>query len=136
MRTVLVIGAGKAGTAVVKTVIGEGHSVRVIEARPEHVAEFGRQVDGVPVFLGSGTDPSDLEAAGIRSCDAVVAATGSDEVNLVASTLAKYEFGVTVVAARVVDPRNRWLFDPDMGVDVVVDETHLLAQLVTRSLVD
>ena len=135
MRTVLVIGAGKAGTAVAKAVSGEGHSVRMIEVRSEHVAEFGRQLDGVPVFLGSGTDPSDLEGAGIRSCDAVVAATGSDEVNLVAATLAKYEFEITLVAARVVDPRNRWLFEPDMGVDVVIDETHLLAELVARSLV-
>ncbi len=136
MRTVLVIGAGKAGTAVVRTVSDEGHSVRVIEVRAEHVAEFERQVVGVPVFHGSGTDPSDLEAAGIRSCDAVVAATGSDEVNLVAATLAKYEFEIAVVAARVVDPRNRWLFEPDMGVDVVIDETHLLADLVARSLLD
>ena len=64
----------------------------------------------------------------------VVAATGSDEVNLVAATLAKFEFGIAVVAARVVDPRNRWLFAPDMGVDVVIDETHLLAELVARSV--
>ncbi|MGF1665309.1 MAG: potassium channel family protein [Acidimicrobiia bacterium] len=134
MRTVLVIGAGKAGTAVAKAVRGEGHSVRVIETRPEHVAEFGHQVDRVETFRGSGTDPTDLEAAGIRSCDMVVAATGSDEVNLVAATLAKFEFGIAVVAARVVDPRNRWLFESDMGVDVVIDETHLLAELVARSV--
>jgi len=133
-RTLLVVGAGKAGTAICRAAMSSGHNVRVLDSRPEHVSEAVSQLSGAMVTLGSGTDPADLEAAGIRACDTLVAATGSDEVNLVTATLARFEFGVDLILARVVDPRNRWLFDEDMGVDVPLDDTALLAELVDDRL--
>jgi hypothetical protein len=63
-------------------------------------------------------------------------ATQSDEVNLVTATLAKFEFGTEVVLARVVDPRNRWLFGPDMGVDHALDETQMIAELAVGRLTE
>lgn len=134
MTIVLVIGAGKAGTAVARSALDHGHQVRMIETRPEHVEEAVERLPGVVVHHGSGTDPSDLEAAGIRACDVVVAATGSDERNLVAATIAKYHFDIPTVLARVVDPRNTWLFEPDMGVDFPIAETELVAERVSGVL--
>lgn len=136
MRNVLVVGAGKAGTAVARQALGAGHRVRMIELRSQHVVEASRLLSSVDVFHGSGSDPADLEAAGIRACDVVVAATGSDETNLVSATIAKFEFGVPVVLARVVDPRNRWLFQADMGVDLAIAETELVADTVGAALED
>jgi trk system potassium uptake protein TrkA len=134
MAVALIVGAGKAGAAIAERLLAEGHHVRMIDPRPDHVAELSARLPAAKVRLGSGTDPRDLEAAEIRACDVVVAATGADEVNLVTTTLAKYEFGVERVVARVVDRRNIWLFDADLGVDVSLDETELAAEAVVAEL--
>ena len=60
------------------------------------------------------------EESGLQTCDVVIAATGDDKVNLTASLLAKTEFGVARVVARVNDMRNEWLFTESWGVDVAV----------------
>lgn len=130
MAAMLIVGAGKAGLAIVARCLEVGLDVRVLERRPEHVDEVRQRFERITITLGSGTDVADLEHAGIRNCDTVVAATGSDEVNLVVATLAKYEFSVARVLARVVDPRNRWLFEEDMGVDGALDQTSFLVEQV------
>ena len=64
----------------------------------------------------------------------MIAATGDDKANLVVSLLAKTEFAVNRVVARVNDPRNEWLFDEDWGVDVAVSTPRLLASLVEEAV--
>jgi trk system potassium uptake protein TrkA len=71
---------------------------------------------------------------GVESCDVVIAATGDDKVNLVVSLLAKTEFGVRRVVARVNDPRNEWLFGENWGVDVSVSTPRMLAALVEEAV--
>ena len=75
-----------------------------------------------------------LEEAGMERCDVVIAATGDDKVNLVVSLLAKTEFAVRRVVARVNDPRNEWLFGETWGVDVAVSTPRLLAALVEEAV--
>ena len=75
-----------------------------------------------------------LEEAGLEDCDVVIAATGDDKVNLVVSLLAKTEFAVRRVVARVNDPRNEWLFDESWGVDVAVSTPRMLAALVEEAV--
>ena len=70
----------------------------------------------------------------MQSCDVVIAATGDDKVNLVVSLLAKTEFAVRRVVARVNDPRNEWLFTEDWGVDVAVSTPRMLAALVEEAV--
>src|SRR3712207_1556275 len=77
---------------------------------------------------------SSLEEAGLENCDVVIAATGDDKVNLVVSLLAKTEFAVRRVVARVNDPRNEWLFNDAWGVDVAVSTPRLLAALVEEAV--
>jgi trk system potassium uptake protein TrkA len=134
VSAVLIVGAGKVGTEVAATLVAAGYEVRMLEVRSEHIAEARRRLPAVEVMDGSGVDPADLESAGIRACQAVAAMTGSDQVNLVVSSLAKFEFGIGLVVARVADPRNRWLFETDMGVDLAIDQTHLVAGAVTTRL--
>ena len=62
----------------------------------------------------------------------MIAATGDDKANVVLSLLAKTEFAVSRVVARVNDPRNEWLFDSAWGVDVAVSTPRMLASLVRR----
>ena len=64
----------------------------------------------------------------------VIAATGDDKVNVVVSLLAKTEFAVPRVVARVNDPRNEWLFDEAWGVDVAVSTPRMLASLVEEAV--
>jgi hypothetical protein len=71
---------------------------------------------------------------GLEDCDVVIAATGDDKVNLVVSLLAKTEFAVRRVVARVNDPTNEWLFDGSWGVDVAVSTPRLLAALVEEAV--
>ena len=64
----------------------------------------------------------------------VVAATGDDKANVVLSLLAKTEFAVPRVVARVNDPRNEWLFNDAWGVDVAVSTPRMLASLVEEAV--
>ena len=75
-----------------------------------------------------------LEEAQPPPCDVVVAATGDDKANLVVSLLAKTEFAVNRVVARVKDPRNEWLYTDAWGVDVAVSTPRVLAALVEEAV--
>jgi len=75
-----------------------------------------------------------LRDARLEKCDVVVAATGDDEDNLVVSFLAKTEFAVPRVIARVNHPKNEWLFNENWGVDVSVSTPHLITALVEEAV--
>ena len=60
--------------------------------------------------------------------------TGSDETNLVITSLARFEFNVPRVIARVDNPKNTWLFNTEMGVDVALNQAEILAQLVAEEM--
>src|SRR5262249_19510228 len=77
---------------------------------------------------------SSLRAAGLERCDVMVAATGDDEDNLVISLLAKQEFAVPRVIARVNHPKNQWLFSENWGVDQYVSTPHLITALVEEAV--
>jgi trk system potassium uptake protein TrkA len=72
--------------------------------------------------------------AGVRDADVVAAVTGTDETNLVAMSLARFEFRVARTIARVKDPRNGWMFTPAMGVDVAVDQADIMAKLIAEHM--
>ena len=72
--------------------------------------------------------------ARLAECQVVVAATGDDKVNLVVSLLAKTEFGVPRVVARVNHPKNEWMFDESWGVDVAVSTPRMLSALVEEAV--
>ena len=131
---VLIVGGGKVGSHLAALLIAANHQVVVIEAREEHVAEMKRLVPGVQVIAGSGTDPDLLERAGVRQAKVVAAVAGNDEINLVVTSLARFEFRVPRTIARVNNPRNAWLFTPDMGVDVALDQADLMAHLILEEM--
>lgn len=131
---VLVVGGGMVGGHVAELLVAAGYEVTVVEPREVALARLRRIVPGAVVVAGSGTRSSVLEAAGVESADIVCAVTGADETNLMIATLARYEFGVDRVLARVNDPRNRWLFEADLGVDLAVNQAELMARLVVEGI--
>ena len=131
---IIIVGGGKTGTYLASLLTEDGYRIRVIEARKDHVAALRAQFGERDVILGNGADPLVLERAGILHADVVVAATGEDEVNLVVSTLAKMEYSVPRVVARVNNPVNAWMFNEGMGVDVGINQAELLARSVQEGL--
>jgi trk system potassium uptake protein len=130
--SVIVIGGGKVGRYLATLLLESGLAVKIIEARPARAADL--RAAGFDAVDGSGTDADILERAGIRVAGSVVAVTGADETNLAVASLARYEFGIERVIARVVDPRNAWIFGPDLGVDAAVNQAEILAHIALEEL--
>lgn len=131
---VMIVGGGKTGSRLAELLLAAGHTVRVIDWRPEVVEMLRSELPKHVIIYGDGDDPRVLQAAGIRKAQVLVAVTGHDEDNLVACTLARFEFDVPRTIARVNDPRNAWLFTSEMGVDVAVDQANLIAHLAAEEM--
>lgn len=130
---VLVAGAGNVGRYLARILVRSGHEVTLIEADEARLAR-AREESGAVVVHGDATEPSLLERSGIRAIDVVAATTGHDEDNLIVASLAKFEFAVPQVVARVKNAMNAWLYEPDMGVDVLVSAPHTIAQLIEEEV--
>src|SRR5579871_1261198 len=130
---VAIAGAGKVGTAIANDLYEAGHDVLVIEVDAALVAKL-RETVPVTWFEGDACEVSTLRKASLETADVMVAATGDDEDNLVVSLLAKMEFAVPRVVARVNHPKNQWLFTETWGVDVSVSTPQLLTALVEEAV--
>jgi trk system potassium uptake protein TrkA len=130
---VFIAGAGNMGKHVAQDLHAAGHDVTVIEQDPELV---GRLSSTLPVtwVVADACEVTSLREARLDLADVIVAATGDDEDNLVISLLAKQEFAVPRVLARVNHPGNQWLFDESWGVDVAVSPPHILTGLVEEAV--
>jgi trk system potassium uptake protein TrkA len=131
---VIIVGGGKEGTYLASLLISRGHKVKVIEVRREEIPRLQQALSPTAVLLGNGTDPGVLESAGIQQIDVVAAVTGADEVNLVVTSLARFEFQVPRTIARVNNPRNVWMFTADMGVDVALNQADLMAPIIAEEM--
>jgi trk system potassium uptake protein TrkA len=130
---VMIAGGGNVGTFIASDLHAAGHDVLVIEQDPDLVARLRPTLD-IEWLTADACEVSSLYAAGMADADVVVSATGDDEDNLVISLLAKQEFAVPRVVARVNHPKNRWLFNEAWGVDVSVSTPHLLTALVEEAV--
>ena len=129
---VAIAGAGNVGRSIAQELIGNGHQVMLIERQPRQLRP--ERVPQAEWVLADACEMSSLEEANLSGCDVVVAATGDDKANLVVSLLAKTEFAVNRVVARVKDPRNEWLYTEAWGVDVAVSTPRVLAALVEEAV--
>jgi trk system potassium uptake protein TrkA len=130
---VAIAGAGSVGIAIAEDLHRAGHQVMLIERDPDTVQRERDEVD-VEWVIADACEVASLQAAGMDTVDVVVAATGDDEDNLVVSLLAKQEFAVPRVVARVNHPKNQWLFTETWGVDVSVSTPQLLTALVEEAV--
>lgn len=129
---VAIAGAGAVGRSIAQELVAGGHQVMLIE-------RDARQFDPPVVeqaewVLADAAELSSLEEVGLETCDVMIAATGDDKTNIVVSLLAKTEFAVKRVVARVNDPRNEWLFTDAWGVDVAVSTPRIMAAMVEEAV--
>jgi len=129
---VAIAGAGAVGRSIAQELVHNGHDVLLIERKAS--AMKTAEVPDAEWVHADACELVELEDAELARCDVVIAATGDDKVNLVVSLLAKTEFAVPRVVARVNDPRNEWLFDESWGVDVSVSSPRVLAALVEEAV--
>jgi trk system potassium uptake protein len=129
---VAIAGAGAVGRSIAQELLENGHEVLLIDKSPKAI-----KVEMVPRaewLLADACEISALDDAALERCQVVVASSGDDKVNLVVSLLAKTEYGVPRVVARINHPNNEWLFNESWGVDVAVSTPRLLSALVEEAV--
>jgi trk system potassium uptake protein len=129
---VAIAGAGAVGRSIAGELLENGHEVLLIDKTPGAIS-----VERVPQaewLLADACEITSLDEAALQRCNVVIAATGDDKVNLVVSLLAKTEYGVPRVVARVNNPKNEWLFTEAWGVDVAVSTPRLMSALVEEAV--
>lgn len=132
---IIIVGGGKVGYYLAKTLAPEKHSIVLIEA------DFGlcekiafELIDlGISLIHGDGTDINYLKDAEIEKADILIAVTGHDQNNLVVCQLAKNYFGVQRTIARVNNPKNINVFK-HLGVDSVVSSTAHIADIIEQEV--
>ncbi len=129
---ICIAGAGKVGRAIASELLSNGHQVLLIDKEPAKAR--ADVVPGAEVLLGDTCEIAVLDEADLPACQVLIAATGDDKTNLVVSLLAKTEYGVPRVVARVNHPKNEWMFDESWGVDVAVSTPRMLSALVEEAV--
>ena len=133
---IVIAGGGNVGTFIAGDLRNAGHDVTIIEVDRDRASTAGavEEAPGVRWVVGDACELSELSRADVDQADVVAAVTGDDEDNLVISLLAKQEFAVPRVVARVNNPRNEWMFTEAWGIDVSVSTPHLLTALVEEAV--
>ncbi|MEO3761806.1 TrkA family potassium uptake protein [Streptomyces sp. B8F3] len=129
---VAIAGAGAVGRSIAGELLDNGHEVLLIDKTPTAIAV--ERVPRAEWLLADACEIASLDEAALQRCHVVIAATGDDKVNLVVSLLAKTEYGVPRVVARVNNPRNEWLYNEAWGVDVAVSTPRLMSALVEEAV--
>ncbi len=129
---VAIAGAGAVGRSIAQELLENGHEVLLIDKNPRSIKV--EAVSRAEWLLADACEIASLDDAGLERCHVVVAASGDDKVNLVVSLLAKTEYGVPRVVARINHPKNEWLFNESWGVDVAVSTPRLMSALVEEAV--
>lgn len=129
---IIVVGGGKVGYYLTKTLLTEEHEVLLIEREADKVENYAERL-GAVVLQGDGAEAATLAEAGAARADVVIAVTGEDEDNLVICQMAKQKFQVGRTIARVNNPKNEQLFRL-LGIDVTVSQTNFILNLIGQAI--
>lgn len=129
---IIIVGAGKVGYYLVKTLLIKNHDVSVIEMNDNRCRRIAEEI-GVLTINGDGTDIYKLADAGADNADVIAAVTGSDEENLIVCQMAKRKFGVNKTVARINNPKNERIFK-ELGVDIAISSTSLIANSIEMEM--
>jgi trk system potassium uptake protein TrkA len=131
-RYILIAGGGKVGVNLSRELYENGHEVALIERDPARAVALSGKLE-CPVFVGDSSTHDVLENADAARARVFVAATGSDQDNLIACQVAKKVFGVPKTIARASNPKNEEVM-ARLGVDSTVSSTAIIQQVIEREL--
>ncbi|MGN0551829.1 MAG: potassium channel family protein [Oscillospiraceae bacterium] len=129
---VIIVGGGKVGYYLIRTLIEHKHEPTVIEINKAVSRKIADGVD-IPVILGDATNIEVLRAAGADEADAFISVTGNDQCNMISCQLAKNEFGIKKTIARANNPKNVEVIKA-FGVDTVINSTDSIASIIEREV--
>ncbi|WP_444659181.1 potassium channel family protein [Caproiciproducens sp. R2] len=129
---IVIVGGGKLGHQIARNMLERKYSVKLIEKDKLKCMRLANELD-VEVICGDGTEIEVLDEAGTKNADCVIAVTGSDQDNLVASQLARKEFQAAKVIARANDPRNLAALRK-LGADIAVSSTEIITNLIEQEV--
>lgn len=130
--SVLILGGGKLGYHLAKTLIESDHSLCLIE-QSRNRCEFLSDNLHIPIICGDGTKPEVLAKAKANSFDVFVALTGKDEDNLVGCEIAKKQFGIKRTVSRSNNPKNIAIMKAT-GVDIALNSTKIIADMIDHEI--
>jgi trk system potassium uptake protein TrkA len=128
----IIAGAGRLGTELAAVLAAAGNEVTLIDIDQAKLAAAAEHIPA-RLITGDACEPYLLEEAGAHAADLLVATTWDDEDNLVISLLAKRQFTIGRVVARINDPDNTWLFDQRWGVDAAIPSATPLISLIQEA---
>ncbi|MBR3494931.1 MAG: Trk system potassium transporter TrkA [Clostridia bacterium] len=132
---ILVIGAGKVGITLAEELLSEEHDLVVID-RDEEVLQRCQDTLDVMCVHGNGANAKTLIDAGVSHADIVIAATASDEVNMLSCLIGK-RLGAKYTIARIRDPEyheSQTLLQHELGIDLAVNPDRAAALEISRLL--
>jgi len=128
---IIIVGAGEVGFHIAQRLSEESQDVVLIDKDPGQIKRINENLD-VQAFLGSGTSPSLLKGSGIETADMLVAATDSDEVNLIACLLARnlnqYMLKVARVRNKEFLEEKELLNQPPLDIDRIINPQSLMVE--------
>jgi trk system potassium uptake protein TrkA len=131
---VVIVGCGGAGVYLASRLFSGGHVVSVVDANPDALKDLSKKIPGATAVVGDGSRLEVLRRAGLEKAEVLAVLTGADEKNLSIAMLAKNEFRVPRIIARVNDPKHEWIFDRSIGVDYAFSQDALLVEAVISAL--
>ena len=129
---IIVIGGGKVGFYLCKTLIEHGHQPLIIEKNKQTCEFLSNQLD-ISAINADGSTIEALTSANASKADSVIAVTGQDQDNLISCQLAKKIFHVPKTVARVNNPKNAEVMKK-LGVDIPISSTDNIARLLEREV--
>lgn len=129
---IVIVGGGKVGYHLTKSLLREGQEVLVIEKERAKVDRLTREL-GATALEGDGAEVAILDSAGLDRADVVAAVTGHDEDNLVIAQVAKRRFHVPRTVARINNPRNEFIFSK-LGIDAPVSATEVILSVIQQAI--
>jgi trk system potassium uptake protein TrkA len=129
---VVIVGGGKVGYYLVRTLLEHKHQPSVIEVNKDVCKNIANEMD-IPVIHGDATRVETLESAGVGQASAFISVTGLDEVNLISCQLARNKFGIKKTIAKSNNPKNVDIMKR-LGIDHVINSTDSIAMLIEREV--
>ncbi|HEY3280751.1 MAG TPA: TrkA family potassium uptake protein [Armatimonadota bacterium] len=129
---VMVVGGGKVGYYLTKTLLSENHEVLLVEVRSARYNTLREELGDV-VMHGDGCEIQTMEEAGARRADVVVAITGHDEDNLVICQMARKHFTVPRILTRINNPKNKDIYNR-LGVESVISSTEIIYHMIEQQI--
>lgn len=131
---VVVIGGGRTGSQLTRFLREQGYQVRLVEDRPGLISQLHREHPTEIIVEGNPTDPEVLRKAGAGKAQVLAACHNDDTVNLAVSFVAREQFAIPRIIARVNNPRDAWLFNDIFHVDVALNAANIFASLIQEQM--